>query len=190
MPDEERQHTVCRYADNRQPEFFKGNPPKEIQAFFQRAADFLIGRVGRENIVSAVVHMDEKTPHLHLTFVPLTKDNRLCAKGDYRQPGKPDEVAGRFSRLYGGEIPRLGAWGERQQDRPEAYPHPAFQTGRFPSPGRPEPLKPTLDGINPLNAERKKRSPLLLKKWFPQMENFSGQLKKYKVTINGPAGRK
>ena len=62
------------------PEFFKGKSPKEIQAFFQRAADFLIGRVGRENIVSAVVHMDEKTPHLHLTFVPLTKDNRLCAK--------------------------------------------------------------------------------------------------------------
>ncbi len=24
----------------------------------------------------------------------------------------------------------------------------------------------------------------MLKKWFPQMENFSGQLKKYKVTIN------
>lgn len=24
----------------------------------------------------------------------------------------------------------------------------------------------------------------LLKKWFPQMENFSGQLKKYRVTIN------
>ena len=54
------------------PEFFKGKSPKEIQAFFQRAADFLIDRVGRENIVSAVVHMDEKTPHLHLTFVPLT----------------------------------------------------------------------------------------------------------------------
>ena len=62
------------------PEFFKGKSPKEIQAFFQRAADFLIRRVGRENIVSALVHMDEKTPHLHLTFVPLTKDNRLCAK--------------------------------------------------------------------------------------------------------------
>ena len=62
------------------PEFFKKKSPKEIQAFFQRAADFLIGRVGRENIVSAVVHMDEKTPHLHLVFVPLTEDNRLCAK--------------------------------------------------------------------------------------------------------------
>lgn len=55
------------------PEFFKGKSPKEIQSFFQRAADFLIGRVGRKNIVSAVVHMDEKTPHLHLTFVPLTQ---------------------------------------------------------------------------------------------------------------------
>ena len=62
------------------PEFFKKKSPKEIQAFFQRAAEFLIGRVGRENIVSAVVHMDEKTPHLHLVFVPLTEDNRLCAK--------------------------------------------------------------------------------------------------------------
>ena len=54
------------------PEFFKKKSPKEIQAFFQRAADFLIDRVGQDNIVSAVVHMDEKTPHLHLTFVPLT----------------------------------------------------------------------------------------------------------------------
>ena len=62
------------------PEFFKKKSPKEIQAFFQRAADFLIDRVGQDNIVSAVVHMDEKTPHLHLTFVPLTEDNRLCAK--------------------------------------------------------------------------------------------------------------
>ena len=35
------------------PEFFKGKSPKEIQAFFQRAADFLIGRVGRENIAKA-----------------------------------------------------------------------------------------------------------------------------------------
>ena len=76
--------------------------------------------------------MDEKTPHLHLTFVPLTKDNRLCAKEIIGNRANPDEVAGRFSRLYGGEISRLGAWGKCQQDRPETYPHPAFQTGGFP----------------------------------------------------------
>ena len=35
---------------------------------------------GEENLVSCVLHMDEKTPHLHLCFVPLTKDGRLSAK--------------------------------------------------------------------------------------------------------------
>ena len=72
-----------RFVDTRitaNPEFFKRKSPNEIQSFSQRAADFLIGRVGKENIVSAVVHMDEKTPHLHLVFVPLTEDNHLCAK--------------------------------------------------------------------------------------------------------------
>ena len=51
---------------------------------------------------------------------------------NYRQPGQSDEVAGRFSRLYGGAVPRPGAWGKRQQDGPEAYPHPAVQTGGQP----------------------------------------------------------
>ena len=46
-------------------------------------------------------------------------------------------------------------------------------------------IEAALDGINPLNAGKKKEEALsLLKKWFPQMENFSGQLKKYKVTIH------
>ncbi|MBQ2450233.1 MAG: plasmid recombination protein [Lachnospiraceae bacterium] len=62
------------------PEFFKGKSTQEMAAYFKRATEFLADRVGKENIISAVVHMDEKTPHLHLTFVPLTKDNRLCAK--------------------------------------------------------------------------------------------------------------
>ena len=27
-----------------------------------------------------MIHLDEKTPHMHVTFVPLTADNRLSAK--------------------------------------------------------------------------------------------------------------
>ena len=46
-------------------------------------------------------------------------------------------------------------------------------------------IEATLDGITPFNAGKKKEEALsMLKKWFPQMENFSGQLKKYKVTIS------
>lgn len=45
-------------------------------------------------------------------------------------------------------------------------------------------IEAALNGINPLNGTKKKEEALsLLKKWFPQMENFFGQLKKYKVTI-------
>ena len=152
------------------PEFFKGKSPKEVQAFFQRAADFLIDRVGRDNIVSAVVHMDERTPHLHLTFVPLTQDNRLCAK----------EILGNRASLT--------KWQERGES--------ASKTGRKHIPTRlfkqavslskqARAIEAVLDGINPLNAGKKKEEALaMLKRWFPQMENSSGQLKKYKVTIS------
>lgn len=33
-----------------------------------------------ENMVDAVLHMDESSPHIHVLTVPLTKDGRLCAK--------------------------------------------------------------------------------------------------------------
>jgi len=41
---------------------------------------FFANEIGEENIVKATVHLDEKTPHMHLHFVPLTKDGRLSAK--------------------------------------------------------------------------------------------------------------
>jgi len=165
------------------PEFFKGKSPKEIQAFFQRAADFLIQRVGRENIVSAVAHMDEHTPHMHLTFVPLTKDNRLCAK----------EILGNRASLSRWQDDFHACMVEKYSDLERG--ESASKTGRKHIPTRlfkqavslskqAKAIEAALDGINPLNAGRKKEEALaLLKKWFPQMESFSGQLKKYKVTI-------
>ena len=42
---------------------------------------FLEKQQDSKTFISAVVHMDEKTPHLHLCFVPLTADGRLSAKG-------------------------------------------------------------------------------------------------------------
>ena len=62
------------------PSFVSGLPPAEQREYFQRAYDFIAGRVGERNIFAATVHMDETTPHLHMCFVPLTNDNRLTAK--------------------------------------------------------------------------------------------------------------
>ena len=62
------------------PEFMNSLPPAEQRAYFAAALDFVSGRVGKQNIISAVVHMDEKTPHMHLCFVPITKEGKLSAK--------------------------------------------------------------------------------------------------------------
>ena len=62
------------------PEFFKGKKKREIQEFFEECIKFLEKHQSRETFIAAVVHMDEKTPHMHLSFVPLTEDKRLAAK--------------------------------------------------------------------------------------------------------------
>ena len=62
------------------PEFFKGKKRSEVKAYFTEALDFIQKHQSKDTIISAVVHMDEKTPHMHLCFVPLTEDKRLSAK--------------------------------------------------------------------------------------------------------------
>ena len=62
------------------PEFFQGKKKSEIRAYFQEALTFIQQNQAPKTIISAVVHMDEKTPHMHLSFVPLTPDGRLSAK--------------------------------------------------------------------------------------------------------------
>jgi len=62
------------------PGFFKGKKQAEVKAFFERATEFMSSKVGKDNIFTAVVHMDEKTPHMHLCFTPITEDGRLTAK--------------------------------------------------------------------------------------------------------------
>ena len=62
------------------PGFFKGKKKAEIREYFEFALQFIEKHQSKKTIISAVVHMDEKTPHMHLCFVPLTEDGRLCAK--------------------------------------------------------------------------------------------------------------
>ena len=62
------------------PEFLNRMSVKEQKRFFERALEFIGSRVGEQNIFSAVVHMDETTPHMHLCFCPVTSDGRLSAK--------------------------------------------------------------------------------------------------------------
>ena len=60
-------------------EFFKGMRAWEQHAFFEDCARFFMDKYGYENMLSAVVHVDETTPHMHLNFVPIN-DGRLSSK--------------------------------------------------------------------------------------------------------------
>ena len=60
-------------------EFFDRITAEQQKQFFADCTDFFSERYGKENVISAVVHLDESTPHLHFNLMPVT-DGRLCAK--------------------------------------------------------------------------------------------------------------
>lgn len=62
------------------PALFKGKSKQAVRAYFTEAIAFMTQKVGEGNIFAAVVHMDERTPHMHLCFTPITGDGRLSAK--------------------------------------------------------------------------------------------------------------
>ena len=70
-------------------DYFKDMPPETERKFFTDCVDFIAKQMGKENIISAVVHKDETSPHIHINVVPITPDNRLCAK--YYFDGKMSE---------------------------------------------------------------------------------------------------
>lgn len=59
-------------------EFFKGKSNEENDQFFRDCLQFHQRKFG--HVISAVIHYDETTPHLHILSVPLTHDGRLSAR--------------------------------------------------------------------------------------------------------------
>ena len=57
-------------------------PNKEYveKLFFERTYQFLADRYGEKNVISAYVHMDEKSPHMHFAFVPVVPDTKWNEK--------------------------------------------------------------------------------------------------------------
>lgn len=51
-----------------------------IEEWAKDTFEFACEKWGEKNIVRATVHLDETTPHMHLHFVPLTKEGNLSAK--------------------------------------------------------------------------------------------------------------
>ena len=81
LPTKVRKDAVlmCSFVVGSDGAFFKNLSPQEQEKFFVDCIHFFAERYGEENIISAVVHLDETTPHLHLNLIPIA-GGRLCAK--------------------------------------------------------------------------------------------------------------
>lgn len=94
------------------PEYFENMPKEKQRAFFEQSLDFIAARYGRENILSAVVHLDERTPHMHVDLTPI-RDGRLTAKTIFTQQ--------EFSSLHTDFHRAVGAsWGLLRGETKEA----------------------------------------------------------------------
>lgn len=58
------------------PKDFLQECPELEEKFFKSVYHFLEKRYGEENVISAYVHKDEVTPHIHFAFVPVVPDKK------------------------------------------------------------------------------------------------------------------
>ena len=133
--------------------------------------------------LSAVVHMDEKTPHMHLCFVPLTEDGRLSAKEIVGNKKKLTQWQDRFWEHMVKKYPDL--------ERGES----ASETGRDHIPPRlfkemtrltkqKAKLEELLSGVNAFNAKGKSAEiGVFLDKYIPAVEQMHTTLKKYNTAF-------
>ena len=160
------------------PEFFEKKSRKEVKEFFDYAVEFMKAKQNPETYISAVVHVDEKTPHMHLCFVPITADGRLSAK----------EIIGNKKRLTQWQDEFWSYMVKKYPDfeRGES----ASLTGRTHIPPRlfkqaarltrqKDKLIQLLSEMNPLNAKTKsKEIAALLDEYIPGVEELMTKLKK------------
>lgn len=109
---------LCGVVISSDREFFAQLSAEQQREFFQRSYDFMVARYGKENILSAVVHMDETTPHMHLYLVPITQDNRLCCKEIFDKRGLTalhDEFYHEVGKAYGLERGEGADKGKRRE---------------------------------------------------------------------------
>lgn len=64
------------------PEFFAGKSGDEIGRWSNHVLAYFRTKYGAENIVAVDLHMDEKTPHLHIIHVPLTRLKGVKVKSE------------------------------------------------------------------------------------------------------------
>lgn len=85
---------ICEMVFTSDQKFFDEIGYTESQRYFKESYEFICKYkdLGGQNIISAVVHMDEDTPHMHLLFIPVVhtidkqgnKIDKVCCRDFWR----------------------------------------------------------------------------------------------------------
>ena len=161
------------------PEFFKGKKKSEIRAFFEDALHFIEKHQSKDTIISAVVHMDEKTPHMHLSFVPLTADKRLSAKDIVGNKKKLTWWQDEFWKHMVKKYPGLERGESASETGRTHIPPRLFKEAAHLNRQR-DMLMKLLGEVNPLNVKKKSAEiEALLEQYIPGVERMQTQMRKY-----------
>ncbi|MFC9601718.1 MobV family relaxase [Peribacillus butanolivorans] len=87
---------LCSFVVTSDKAFFDGLDPQEEKRFFEESVKFLQDRYGEKNMVYAVVHKDEKTPHMHVGMVPITSEGKLAAKQFFGKKTELQQLQDKF----------------------------------------------------------------------------------------------
>jgi len=165
------------------PEFMRPLPAAEQREYFQRAYDFMKERIGEGTVIAATVHMDEKTPHMHLSFCPITPDKRLSAKDILGNQARLSQWQTDYHAVMSARWPVLERGLSSMETGRKHIPVWLFKARAHGQQFGEVEL--ALADITALNARRKREEAMrLLAAWLPQAERFTAQLKTVQGHIN------
>lgn len=88
---------ACEMIFTSDNDFFKDMSKDDIKKWAEKSLDFVTNDIGieKKNIIHAVVHLDEKTPHLHVVAVPLVKTYNKKQKRDVWSISRRQYISGK-----------------------------------------------------------------------------------------------
>ena len=165
------------------PEFFQGKKPREVKEFFEYALAFIQEKQTPETIISAVVHVDEKTPHMHLCFVPLTVDGRLSAKDIIGNKKKLTQWQDEFWKHMVKKYPDFERGESASESGRDHIPPRVFKEAVRLNRQK-EKITRLLSEITPLNAKKKSAEiETILTDYIPSVEKLMTRMKKANHTV-------
>ena len=165
------------------PDFFESKKRAEIKEYFNYALEFIKAHQDEKTIISAVVHMDEKTPHMHLCFIPLTEDGRLSAKDIVGNKKKLTWWQDEFWKHMIKKYPALERGESASKTGREHIPPRIFKEMTRLNKQR-EKLEGLISSINPLNKRaRIEDISAILDKFIPAAEKMNRDLKRYRAAF-------